>query len=100
MSYKEHQERISAYNKPRLQAAANVCDDEISFEEALTNEKGRFKWWQEFCGGVVRVFLGTIQIESDFSLVRGANIVFMKAVTDLFLEGVLSEQQFDMLKAF
>lgn len=96
----ENQALVSFYNnEPPLQSALNACDDKISFEEAWTIVKGHFKWLQRFCGGVVCVLSGTSQVESDFSLVKGAKTVFWKALTDLSLEGVIHAQQFDMLKA-
>ena len=78
--------------------ALNTCDDKTAFDEAPAIVKGRYEFLLQFCGGLVSVFLGTSQVESDFSIIKEDKEVFRPSLTDLSLEGVLLPKQFDMLK--
>ena len=83
----EHQELVAAYhNKAPLQSALNACNDNTTFEEAWSIVNSCFMWLLQFCGGVASVFPGTSQVKRDFSIVKGKETVFKKALTDLSLE--------------
>ena len=43
---------------------------------------------------------GISQVESDFSLVKGAKDVFKQSMTDLSLEGILHAKQMEMIKSY
>ena len=69
-----------------------------SFQDSWKILNGRFPLVEKFCGGIATVFPGTSQVESDFSLVKGAKNDQKIALTDLSLEGVLHAKQMKMIE--
>ena len=68
------------------------------FQDSWKILNGRFPLVEKFCGGIATVFPGTSQVESDFSLVKGAKNDQKIALTDLSLEGVLHAKQMKMIE--
>eukprot|EP00171_Calliarthron_tuberculosum_P006802 IDg6802t1 len=82
------QEMVS--RESALKDTIKLCDDKTSFIDCWKILNGRFPLLERFCGGLATVFPGTSQVESDFSLVKGAKNIFKKSMTDLSLEGVFT----------
>ena len=82
-----------------LHGLVQKSTQKTSFEDSWKVLNGRFPLVEQFCGGIGTVFPGTSQVESDFSLVKGAKTEHKMSLTDLSLEGVLHAKQMTMLAA-
>ena len=84
-------------SKTALHAVLSSCNDDISFDAGWSIVKGSFESLKSFVWQIVSVFLGTAQMESDFSIVKIEKEDFQISLTDLSLEGILHIKQYSML---
>ena len=83
-----------------LRELLDKCNAKTTFADGWKVLSGQFLLVERFCGGLATVFPGTSQVESDFSLVKGAKDVFKQSMTDLSLEGILHAKQMEMIKSY
>ena len=94
----EHRDLVqAAAAKPALLGALDACKDGVSFADGWSVVKGCFESLHRFVGGIALVFLGTLQVESDFSIIKAEKDIFQTSITNLSLEGILHSKQFNML---
>ena len=72
--------------KPALHAALSLCNNDVSFDAGWYVVKGRFDYLKLFVGGITSVFLGTAQVESNFSIIKIEKDDFQIFLTDLTTE--------------
>lgn len=77
----------------------NACDRSASFENSQKLARDRFLTLWEFCGGLATAFLGTLTVESDFSVVNWKEDNSSVSLTDISLEGFLRAKQFKQMPA-
>ena len=53
-----------------------------------------------YCGGLSTVFLGTANVESDFSIVNFEKSDYRTSLSDFSLEGILHCKQYDQLNTY
>ena len=72
--------------------------DGCNFRQCWQVFDEKYPTLQEYCAGLATVFPGTTQLESDFSLLKGAKTSHRKRLLDLSLEGCMHSKQFSHLE--
>ena len=72
--------------------------DGCNFRQCWQVFDEKYPTLREYCAGLATVFPGTTQLESDFSLLKGAKTSHRKRLLDLSLEGCMHSKQFSHLE--
>jgi len=95
----EHCELFVVYmREPDVKVALDKHDEKTFFNEAWDCLKGRFMQLRQLCGGLAIVFLNTMSVESDFSIVKWEKNDSHSSLTNLSLVNIMHAKQFKQIK--
>lgn len=96
----EFEELQATYRRESsFRSVLDACDHNSSFTDAWKLTQDRFRFLQEFCGGLATAFPGTSTVESDFSIVKWEKDAGRVSLTDFSLEGILHAKQFRRIRS-
>ena len=90
----EHQYLVwSVSSESALRADFSLCNYDVYFDAGRYVVKGRFESLNRLVGGVVSIFPGTAQVESEFSIIKIEKDDLRISLTDLSLKGIIYNNQ-------
>ena len=89
--------KLAYQNKGPLKDVLDNCDYKTSFQTGWNYMQNQFNSSKLFCGGMATAFQGTLNVESNFSIVKWEKDVMRMSFSDFSLEGILHAKQYNKI---